>query len=154
MAHSYMLHAVAGVALLSGVLGGPAWAKSPRRQQSTPTPENRSVHGVVAIFTIAKQNCDAKWCASSWTTKLATPGKQVVVRDDAGSIIATATLGVPTPGFRAFGEGTYCFCDYAFDVEVPLRPFYTFTVGNAQPFVSSRADLEAKSWRVELTYSQ
>jgi hypothetical protein len=70
----------------------------------------------------------------------------VVVKDQTGSIVATAPLG--TPLFDGPTQG----CVASFTVEnVPDAPFYSIEVGHRGAITYSNADLAAKDWHVDLT---
>lgn len=74
-------------------------------------------------------------------------GMSVVVKDQAGSIIATSStaMGHPTTD----GAGT---CLMAFDVApIPDAPFYSIEIGHRGAITYSKADLVAKAWHLDLT---
>lgn len=71
-------------------------------------------------------------------------GMPVVVKDQAGTIIATGTTG--------FQSGEVGQCVLSISVpKVPDVPFYSVEVGHRGAITYSNADFAAKGWRVDLT---
>jgi hypothetical protein len=79
------------------------------------------------------------------------PGADVVLRDEAGNIIATTRLGDGTvvPGVQ-FPDRLRC--EFSFTLtDVPDSPFYTIQVAQRGEVPYSREELEAAGWEVALT---
>lgn len=73
-------------------------------------------------------------------------GTDVVVRDGAGAILATAALVDDPAGSSA------ARCAYTFQVpDVPSADFYTIEVGRRGDLTYSRADLQERGWTVGFT---
>lgn len=70
---------------------------------------------------------------------------QVVVRDGAGAVLATADLGI---GLHILPDT----CSFITKIpDVPLVPFYAVEISHRGELVYSRAEMEAKGWSVHLT---
>lgn len=75
-------------------------------------------------------------------------GTSVTVRDQAGTIIATGQLYSGTYNSKPLAKA----CTFAFLVPaIPDAPFYTVEVSHRGPLTYSRADLESREWKVDLT---
>ena len=82
-------------------------------------------------------------------------GTPVTVRDEANKILAVGQLGasrsILVPPVRR-GDLERTNCEFDFSVgPIPDRPFYQVEVANRGPLSYSRADLETKGWRLELS---
>ena len=74
-------------------------------------------------------------------------GYEIVVKNEAGKIIATTT----TATFPTNPNSTANVCDaIPFSVEVPNREFYTLEIGQHEAPTWSRSDLVAADWTVDL----
>lgn len=70
---------------------------------------------------------------------------QVVVRDGAGVILATADLGI---GLQILADT----CSFIVKVEnVPVAAFYSIEISHRGELVYSAAEMEQKGWHVNLT---
>lgn len=93
------------------------------------------------------------------------PGSQVVVRGDAGQIVATGSLQAGKlvkraimywPGDVPEDEATFFYPDWDCELRlrvanIPEADFYTVEVSHRGEATYSRAELEAENWRLELT---
>lgn len=70
-------------------------------------------------------------------------GMPVVAKDQAGAIVATAATEF------AKVDGSDCVLKFA--LTVPDAPFYSLEAGHRGAITYSRADLDAKGWKVALT---
>jgi hypothetical protein len=76
-------------------------------------------------------------------------GKEVIVKNEKGTIIATGELKASVVGSSGSGLDS---CVYPFSIAgVPKASIYTVSVANAGDKHYSFADLESKRWNLELT---
>jgi hypothetical protein len=74
-------------------------------------------------------------------------GADVTVKDGAGKILATGSLGGGTGSISNFASS----CSFEFTVQVPDADFYTVEVSHRGGVNFSHADLESKGWTVSLS---
>lgn len=68
-------------------------------------------------------------------------GTEVVVKDEAGKILATSALvDAPSP--------VYGICEYTFTVAVPDAAFYSLAVGRRGDLTYSKDELAGRGWAV------
>jgi hypothetical protein len=78
------------------------------------------------------------------------PGTQVTVKDEAGVIVGSDTLGAPTSP-----KDTRYPCEFPFTVSsVGPAKFYSVEVSKRGALTYSSAEMESRGWKVELTLGQ
>jgi len=77
-------------------------------------------------------------------------GAGVVVRNQAGSVIATSTLEGGHSELTSAGVGYYCHFDFHV-INVPSAPFYSIEISHRGAITHSRAELAAEGWHLDIT---
>lgn len=80
-------------------------------------------------------------------------GAQVTVKDEANTLLAVGHLGPGTTyEVRRTQFTAYSHCQFSFAIPaIPDRPFYQVEVNHRGALSYQRADLEARSWRVDVS---
>lgn len=121
-------------------------------------PKAPPTHTITGTFTLLGQNEDAitneyiegefisvdGGCAGTGGYDDIEAGLQVTVSNESGTVIGTGALGQ--------GTEVDAGCEFPFKVEnVPVAKFYKVEVGRRGTVSYSHADMEAASWKVELS---
>lgn len=102
---------------------------------------------VAGTFVLTDEDLDVvgETCAGSGGFSDVTEGLAVVVKDEAGKVLATSRLR----SGEVVEDGDAC--SFPFTVEVPRADFYTFEVGNRGDQTYSHEDLRRQGWFVGFT---
>lgn len=114
----------------------------------SPSPATHLVVGTLVVAGKAFEYEGKTACVREKGLRDVGDGSQVVLTDQKGTVIGTATVGVHPEGpLTASNDCQYQFLFF----DVPDVPFYTFTIGRRGGLTLSLEELEGQNWTVGLS---
>lgn len=125
---------------LATPMATPSSARTEAPSSDQPAAGQHTVVGRLNLWTNGEDDAPFGCAAGPYRSDIY-PGAQVVVRNEAGAIIAYTDL-------RFSDRSGPTVCSFDFTVTVPEAAFYSFEFGNGDTVVRSQQDLELWNWHV------